>query len=257
MLMVTQFMGQRSDPTALSRICGFGLRQQFPNCANLTPRRQVLMRPPLGREDRVPMIRWIATIVAGATLSAGLAWLPPAACAAPQSAPPSAPQPAAQLAPPAADAVAPALVAPPPAPSRKPRDTGRSAGNGNVMRGSDTSSLVATLPWWRPDASRPPGSDPGETESPILTACDVWLGFPFATADVQSLTVRLWTAQNVSEIDLVSDKVRVIDAGELNEIDLAAPDEPQSAGQPWLLRGLLALVGGALAAFSAVRYLVA
>jgi hypothetical protein len=255
--MVTQFMGQRSDPTAFRRICGFGLRQQFPNCVNLRPRRQVLMRsrPPLGQEDRVPMIRWIATIVAGATLSAGLAWLPPAARAAPQSAPPSAP--AAQLVPPpASDAIAP-LLAPPPPPNRKPHDgTGRSAWSGNVMRGSDTSSLVATLPWWRPDASRPPGSDPGEIESPILTACDVWLGFPFATADVQSLTVRLWTAQHVSEIDLVSNKVRVIDAGELNEIDLAAPDEPQSGAQPWL-RGLLALVGGALAAFSAVRYLVA
>jgi hypothetical protein len=259
MFMVTRFMGKRSDPTGFSRICGLGLRQQFPNCVNLRPRRQVLMRSrlPLGREDRVPMIRWIATIVAGATLSAGLAWLPPAASAAPQSAPPSAPQPAPQLvSPPAADAVAPALAAPPPAPSRKPHDAGRSAGSGNVMRGSDTLSLVATLPWWRPDASRPPGSDPGETESPILTACDVWLGFPFATADVQSLTVRLWTAQNVSEIDLVSDKVRVIDAGELNEIDLAAPNEPQSGTQPWL-RSLLALVGGALAAFSAVRYLVA
>ena len=125
------------------------------------------------------------------------------------------------------------------------------------MRGNDTSSLVATLPWWRPDASRPPGSDPGELESPILTACDVWLGFPFATADVQSLTVRLWAAQHPSEIDLAANKIRVIDAGELNEIDLAAPDEPQGSTQPWLLRGLLALVGGALAAFSAVRYLVA
>ncbi len=60
---------------------------------------------------------------------------------------------------------------------------------GNVMRGSDTPSLVAMLPWWRPPETE--GSDPGELESPILTACDVWLGFPFATADAQSLTVRL------------------------------------------------------------------
>jgi hypothetical protein len=167
----------------------------------------------------VPIIRWIAIVTAVAALSAGLVLLAPAARAAPQSAPPS-------------------------------RD-------GNVMRGSDTLSLVALLPWWRPDASRPPGSDPGELESPILTACDVWLGFPFATADVQSLVVRLWTAQHISEIDLVANRIRVIDAGELNEIDLAAPDEPKSSGGPWLLRGLLALLGGALAAFSAVRYLVA
>jgi hypothetical protein len=259
MLMVAQFMvaqlvGSRPDPAACRRICGSGLHQQFPNCANLRPRRQVLMRPPLGREDRVPMIRWIARVAAGAALSAGLAWLPPAARAAPQSAPQAAPL---LVPPPASGAVAPAQPAATPAPIRKPHDgPGRSAWSGNVMRGNDTSSLVATLPWWRPDASRPPGSDPGELESPILTACDVWLGFPFATADIQSLTVRLWTAQHVSEIDLVSDKIRVIDAGELNEIDLAAANEPPSSTQPWL-RGLLALVGGALAAFSAVRYLVA
>jgi len=124
------------------------------------------------------------------------------------------------------------------------------------MRGSDTLSLVALLPWWRPDESRPPGSDPGELESPVLTACDVWLGFPFATADAQSLTVRLSLAQHANALDLVANRIKVIDPGELNEIDLTAPEEPQSNGGSWL-RGLLALVGGALAAFSAVRYLVA
>jgi hypothetical protein len=123
------------------------------------------------------------------------------------------------------------------------------------MRGGDTASLVATLPWWRTD-TRAPGSDPGELESPILTACDVWLGFPFATADVQSLTVRLWEAQNLTDITLVTNKIRVADAGELNEIDLAAPETPQGSVKSWL-GGVLALFGGALAAFSAVRYLVA
>jgi hypothetical protein len=122
------------------------------------------------------------------------------------------------------------------------------------MRGSDTPGLVAMLPWWRgPDTN---GSDPGELESPILTACDVWLGFPFATADAQSLTVRLSAAQHASEIDLVADKIRVTDPGELNEIDMAAPPEPQDSGRPWV-RELLAILGGALAVFSAVRYLVA
>ena len=50
--------------------------------------------------------------------------------------------------------------------------------------------------------------------------------------------------------------VRVADPGDLNEIDLAAPDTPQSTGKSWL-GGLLAILGGALAVFSAVRYLVA
>jgi hypothetical protein len=196
----------------------------------------------------VPLIRWIGTVAVGAALSAALVGLAPAA---PQSAPAlsqSLQQP---------DADSPAQVTPPAAPNRKPRTgSGHSAWDGNVMRGSDTAALVAMLPWWRADASHPPGSDPGELESPILTACDVWLGFPFATADVQSLTVRLWEAQNLTEITLVSNKIRVADAGELNEIDLAAPDSSPGSGKSWL-GGLLALLGGALAAFSAVRYLVA
>jgi hypothetical protein len=202
------------------------------------------------------MIRSIATAMAGALLSAGLAWPQPAAHAAPLGAPPAAApatqQPEQQ---PAPEAIAPS---PPPSPSnRKPHAGGaHSALGANVIRGGDTASLIALLPWWRTDESRPPGSDPGELESPILTACDVWLGFPFATADAQSLTVRLSAAQHASEIDLVANKIRVSDPGDLNEIDLTAPEEPQSTGRPWL-RGLLAILGGALAAFSAVRYLVA
>jgi hypothetical protein len=193
------------------------------------------------------MIRWIATITAGALLSAGLALLHPAAHAAPQT-----------VQQPAPDAASPPQLTPLPASNHKARNGGgRSAAGGNVMRGSDTLSLVAMLPWWRPDQSRPPGSDPGELESPVLTACDVWLGFPFATADAQSLTVQLSAAQHAGEIDLVANRVRVIDPGELNEIDLAAPEEPQSNGRSWLLSGLLTILGGALAAFSAVRYLVA
>jgi hypothetical protein len=199
-----------------------------------------------GQEDRVPMIRWIATVAAGVALSAGPA----------PAAPPSVPATSQSLQQPAPDTNSPAQLMPPASSNRKPHaGGGHSAWDGNVMRGSDTPSLVAMLPWWRTNTTQP-GSDPGELESPILTACDVWLGFPFATADVQSLTVRLWTAQNVTEIDLVANRVRVADPGEFNEIDLAAPDTPPSSGKSWL-GGLLAILGAALAAFSAVRYLVA
>jgi hypothetical protein len=200
------------------------------------------------------MIRWMVTVTAGAVLAAGLALLDPAAHAAPQTAPQTAPPSVQQSTP---DTVAPPQLAPPPTPNRKPHEGGRhSAAGGTVMRGSDTPGLIALLPWWRPADGRPPGPDPGELESPILTASDVWLGFPFATADAQSLTVRLSAAQHESDIDLVANKIQVVDPGELNEIDLAAPDEPQRGGGLWL-RGLLAILGGALAAFSAVRYLVA
>jgi hypothetical protein len=219
-------------------------------------------RPPPAPEERVPMIRMIAMVAAGATLWAALAGVYPAAQAAPQSAL----QPAQQYgsaSPPSVEAVA-ALQAPPAAASRKPHGGSGHAGVPTVMRGGDISRLVAMLPWWRPYASRRLGPDPGELESPILTACDLWLGFPYATADAQSLTVRLAAAQK-SEIALVANHVRVMDAGEVNEIDLTAPDEPRSAGGPWLaalsglggLGGLLAGLAGTMAAVSAVRYFVA
>ena len=185
------------------------------------------------------MMRWMGRAAAGLALGAGLALLHPAPEAAAQ---PTAAQPA-------TDEVS--------SPHHKPHGGGNHAlAGGTVMRGGDTPSLIAMLPWWRWEAAPPPGSDPAELESPILTACDLWLGFPYATADAQSLTVRLAAAQQASEIDVATNKIRVVDPGELNEIDLTAPEEPQSASRPWL-SSLLALFGGALAVFSAVRYLVA
>ena len=129
----------------------------------------------------------------------------------------------------------------------------RAATGGTVIQGGDTVSLIATLPWWRIDASRAPNDESGELESPILTACDVWLGFPFATADAKSLTVRLAEAQHVSDIDQVANHVQVADAGELNELDLAAPEAPHDTGSPWL-RVVFALVGVVAAGFSASLY---
>jgi hypothetical protein len=154
-----------------------------------------------------------------------------------------------QSAPPADAALPPATTPPGRKSQNEPR---HAAAGGTVIRGGDTVSLIAALPWWRIDESRPP--DPAQLESPILTACDLWLGFPFATADAQSLTVRLAAAQHASEIELAADRIKVADADELNEIDMAAPVEPQSASHPWL-SALLALLGGAVAAISAVRYL--
>ncbi|HEY6259687.1 MAG TPA: hypothetical protein VIY51_28250 [Xanthobacteraceae bacterium] len=187
------------------------------------------------------MTHRIAIIAAIAVMATGLPLLQgrdARAQDAPQSLQPSAP--------PAEPAVTP--------PARKSHGGSHPAASGNVMRGGDTISLIATLPWWRVAESRQP--DPGQLESPILTACDVWLGFPFATADARSLTVRLAAAQHAGEIDQVANRITVVDAGELNEIDLTAPEEPQNPSHPWL-SVLLALLGGAVAAFSAARYLTA
>jgi hypothetical protein len=189
----------------------------------------------------------MAMLGAGAVLWAGFVVHPARAGPASQDSPQSAPE---------LEAAAPLQLPPPAGSGRKSHGNGgsaRVAAGGTVIRGSDTVSLVAMLPWWRSDESRRP--DPGELESPVLTACDVWLGFPFATADAQSLTVRLAAAQRSNVMDLVADHVHVLDPGELNEIDLTAPEEPRNTSGTWL-GGLLAILGGALAVFSAARYLV-
>jgi hypothetical protein len=144
-----------------------------------------------------------------------------------------------------------------PPPNQKSRNDRTTAAGGMVIRGGDTVSLIATLPWWRVDETRSP--DPGQFESPILTACDLWLGFPFATADAQSLTVRLAAAQHASEIDEVANRIKVADPGELNELDQAAPppEEPRSPLRAWWVGTLLALLGGAAAALVTARYLFA
>ncbi len=187
------------------------------------------------------MIGWMARLAAGVALGAGLALLSPAQRAAAQ---------------PATDEVSAPQPSPALGPHRKSHGAHNAAAGGLVIHGGDTPSLIALLPWWRPTETRPTSPDPGELESPILTACDLWLGFPYATSDAQSLTVRLAAAQHAGEIDIATNKIRVVDPGELNEIDLTAPAELPSGGRPWL-RGLLAILGGALAVFSAVRYLVA
>jgi hypothetical protein len=138
---------------------------------------------------------------------------------------------------------------------QKSRSGTQPAAVGTVIHGADTESLIATLPWWRIDESRPPD---GQLESQILTACDLWLGFPFATSEAQSLTVRLAAAQRVSAIDDVTNRIKVADPGELNDIDLAAPEPPRNTLNPWWLGVLLlALAGGAAGAFAAARRMFA
>ena len=188
------------------------------------------------------MIRSMATMVVGAALLAGLTVIHTQARA----------QPATSTAPAASIQPVPASV-----PHRKEAHRAeRTVPASMVIRGADTIGLIATLPWWRVDESQP-RSESGWYESPILTACDLWLGFPYATADARSLTVRLAAAQHASEIELAVDRIRVADPNELNEIDLTAPEEPQkAAGWGWL-NGLLVVLVGAGAAASAARYLMA
>jgi hypothetical protein len=188
------------------------------------------------------MIRPLAAVIAGAALLAGSILIETPAWAQPTT---------------SADTALSTQAAPAALPHRKePHHAEHAVPASMVIRGADTIGLIATLPWWRVDesAARP---ESGRYESPILTASDEWLGFPYATEDAGSLTVRLAAAQHASEIELAVDRIRVADPNELNEIDLAAPEEPKrTAGWGWL-NGLLAVLVGAGAAASAARYLMA
>jgi hypothetical protein len=187
-------------------------------------------------------IRSLAAVVAGAALLAGSILIETPA----RSQPATSDDPVATQLAPAAQSH-----------RKEPHRAEHAVPAGMVMRGADTIGLIATLPWWRVDEARP-RSESGWYESPILTACDVWLGFPYATSDARSLTVRLAATQHASEIELAIDRVRVADPTELNEIDLMAPEEPaRSAGWGWLYALAAALVAGAIMAGSAARYLMA
>src|ERR1700758_2815523 len=119
-----------------------------------------------------------AMALAGAVLWAGASWTDTPAHA----------QSAAST-----DTAAPSTVAPAPQPRRKERRVEHAPAS-TVMQGSDTVGLIAMLPWWRAEDAEPPRPESGSYESPILTACDLWLGFPYATMDAGSLTVRLAAA---------------------------------------------------------------
>lgn len=116
----------------------------------------------------------------------------------------------------------------------------------NVMRGGDTRALIALLPWWRADE----WEGAHERDEPVLAIAGAFVGLPpsevpaFARlADGDSEAARAY-----AEASLVTDP------GELNELDVAASEQPAPANQPWL-HSLLAMFGGALAAASAARFL--
>jgi hypothetical protein len=106
----------------------------------------------------------------------------------------------------------------------------------NVMRGSDSVSLVGKLPWWRSHPMQDVTYGSEEAESQVMAAADAWFaahgGRAAADDDVPDAS------------GAPDDTVEIADAGEVNEIDLAAP--PPS--EPGFLQSLLALISGAVAA---------
>ena len=109
-----------------------------------------------------------------------------------------------------------------------------------VMRGRDSVSLVAMLPWWRNDRMQDVSYGSAAAESKVLEAAAVWLAANAAEADDERPGETFGHAA-------VDEAIDVADANEVNDIDLAAGPVPAPAS-PGFMQSLLALIGGAAAA---------
>jgi hypothetical protein len=109
-----------------------------------------------------------------------------------------------------------------------------------VMRGRDSVSLVAMLPWWRNDRMQDVSYGSAAAESKVLEAAAVWLAANGGEAEDERPGETFGHAA-------VDEAVDVADANEVNDIDLAAGPVPAPAS-PGFMQSLLALIGGAAAA---------
>jgi len=119
----------------------------------------------------------------------------------------------------------------------------REAPQDRVMRGRDSVSLVAMLPWWRNDRMQTVNYGSDVAESKVLEAAAVWLAANGEPEDDRS-------AGGDSRPASVEEAIEVADANVVNDIDLAAEPVPPPMS-PGFMHSLLALLGGAVAAAAA------
>ena len=120
-----------------------------------------------------------------------------------------------------------------------------------VMRGRDSVSLVAMLPWWRNDRMQDVSYGSAAAESKVIEAAAVWLAANGGEAADERPAGETFGHAAVDEA------VDVADANEVNEIDLAAGSVP-APQSPGFMQSLLALIGGvAAAAVASARLLFA
>jgi hypothetical protein len=127
------------------------------------------------------------------------------------------------------------------------------------MRGPDNVALIARLPWWRSNEMQTIRYLDKAVASQVLTAADSWLGLaPDPMDDDAGNDARAVTQVAAADETTVGEAGAAVDSTEPNAIDLAAGEraasEPPPANKSWL-QGLLALLGGALAAASTARFL--
>ena len=93
------------------------------------------------------------------------------------------------------------------------------------MRGRDSVSLVAMLPWWRNNRMQDVNYGSEAAESKVLEAAAVWLAAHEGDAEADR------SAHDAAPAP-VEEAIEVADAGEVNDIDLAARSDPGIRRRP-------------------------
>ena len=114
-----------------------------------------------------------------------------------------------------------------------------------VMHGSETTALIAKLPWWR-TAGPQPASAAADGNQGLAPAAELRPGFPPLR---DSVAPDRDAGQR--EVEVARDRIAVADPDEINAIDLAAPAPPASSG--WIeILFALALTAVGTAAFASL-----
>lgn len=111
----------------------------------------------------------------------------------------------------------------------------------NVMRDGNSVSLVGRLPWWRNDRLQEVQYGSVAAENAVMAAAEAWLaenGHEPAADRAPGQTLALASPEEAIEI---------ADAGQINDIDLAAEETPAPPA-PTFLQSLVALLGSVAAA---------
>ena len=111
----------------------------------------------------------------------------------------------------------------------------------NIMRDGDSVSLVGRLPWWRNDRLQEVQYGSVAAENAVMAAAEAWLaenGHEPAADRAPGQTLALASPEEAIEI---------ADAGQVNDIDLAAEETPAPPA-PTFLQSLVALLGSVAAA---------
>jgi hypothetical protein len=114
----------------------------------------------------------------------------------------------------------------------------------NVMRDADSISLVGRLPWWRNDRLQEVQYGSVAAENAVMAAAEAWLaesGHEPAADRAPGQTLALASPE---------EDIEIADAGQVNDIDLAAEENPAPPA-PTFLQSLVALLGSVAAAAAA------